>query len=44
MSADYGTAGLKILTTRTWKQWRKDAICKVVENPIFLEPDTDGPL
>ncbi len=36
--------GLKLLSTRSWKQWQKDAIVKVVKNPVFLEPDKDGPL
>ncbi len=44
MSADYGNARLKILTTRRWQQWRKDAIRKVVQDPVFLEPETDGKL
>lgn len=44
MSINSGHGRLKILTTRKWKQWRKDAIRKVVQNPILLEPDTDGKL
>ncbi len=37
-------AGLRLLSTRAWKLWQKEAITKVVDNPVFLEPDTDGPL
>ena len=37
-------AGLRLLSTRAWKPWQKEAITNVVDKPVFLEPDTDGPI
>ena len=33
---------MKILTTRTWADFERDAISAVVKDAIFLEPGTDG--
>ncbi len=35
---------MKILATRGWEIFEKDAISKAVENAIFLEQGTDGPV
>jgi D-2-hydroxyacid dehydrogenase (NADP+) len=35
---------LKIVSSRPWKKWQKEAIAKVVHDVIFLEKDLDGPL
>lgn len=44
MSANHAKAGLRLLKTTEWHEWQKDAIREVVEDPVFLEPDTSDKL
>ncbi len=44
MSASHAKAGLRLLKTTEWHEWQKDAIREVVEDPVFLEPDTSDKL
>lgn len=44
MNANRENTGLKLLKTTKWHDWQKDAIREVVENPVFLEPETHGKL
>ena len=35
---------MKILCTRPWEDWEKEAIAEVVGSPVFLEPGKQGSL